>query len=119
MINKQIDERFFRIYLREEVVNATDFNTLTHHDVQFLDPDYHQFIYGILWSANVNKKRAYFYLAIKIGNELSDVFLNSIIKEIVTEKIIAWHKENFPDESTEPMVECIKFQCNRKATTTP
>jgi hypothetical protein len=113
MINEQINEEFFRLYLRDEVVNAADFNTLIHHDVQFLDPDYHQFIYGILWSAKVNKKRAYFYVVLKIGNELADVFLKSIIKEIVTEKIIAWHKEKFPHESKEPMVECIEFLCDR------
>ena len=77
MLNEQIDERFFRLYLRDEVVNTTDFNTLIHYDVQFLDPDYHQFMYGMLWSAKVNKKRAYFYVVLRIGNELADVFFKS------------------------------------------
>lgn len=114
MIDKNmIAEEFFRTYLRDEVVSATDFNTLTHHDIQFIDTDYHQFIYGILWSVKTNGKRTYFYVVAKIGDELANTFVESIIKETV-DKIVIWHKKEFPNESDVPTVDFMIFQCDKK-----
>jgi hypothetical protein len=113
---KMITEKFFRDYLRDEVVSATDFTTLIHHDIQFIDKDYNQFVCGLLWSAKTNGKRAYFYVVLKIGNELAKAFVDSIIKEAI-DKIVIWHKEEFPNEPHIPKVGSIVFQCDRKPQT--
>lgn len=116
MIDKQnINESFFKTYLKDEVIGATDFNSLMPHDVQLIDVDYHQFMYGMLWSAKVNGKRHYFYVVFKIGSELANAFFESLIKEAI-DKIVVWHKEEFPNELDVPMVDSIVFKCDKNKT---
>ena len=113
--NKVIDEDFFRAFLSTDLVTAADFSTLKKHDIHMIGPDYHLFIYDFLWSMQITEALTYFYVILRVGDELTDCFYQSMVKDAI-EDIQVWHKRQFPHKTRRPSVELIAFTCGRKTT---
>ena len=112
-IKKDVSERFFRNCLKEEIVKVTDFATLKFHDIQFIDPDFREFVYGMLHSVYIDGEIVYLYVVLRIGDELSDCFYKSIVKTAAL-KIQQWHANKFPDNKEKASVDVLQFKCPRK-----